>query len=317
MTTVPHKSRPLRLAFASVLALTLIASLASAQEPERLPPPEDVTLSSWLIGQGGPVLNLKATYYPGTKGKESAPVVCLHEYKGSRADYADFALQLQKAGHAVLTVDLRGHGQSTTVRGTDRAFTVEELRPADFGLMATQDMEAVKRWLLAKNNAGELNIERLSVVGAEMSTVVAINWAAIDWAWPVLATGKQGQDVKALVLLTPTDNFRGMRTTPATGTPALQQNISFQIVAGTKNRSALSDATKLERLVNRNRPTYTDRDDILRFQSVFFDQPDTEVQGVKLLDPRVQVRDRIIKFLELRTVNPEYPWAMRKDPLGN
>ncbi len=63
--------------------------------------------------------------------------------------------------------------------------------------MIDQDLEACKSFLMDKNNAGELNINKLCVVGVEMGAVVAVDWAAWDWHWPRLATGKQGQDVKA------------------------------------------------------------------------------------------------------------------------
>ncbi len=58
-------------------------------------------------------VTLGATYYGSLLGKEAVPVIMLHQYKGSRADFKDLALALQAKGCAVLVPDLRGHGQST------------------------------------------------------------------------------------------------------------------------------------------------------------------------------------------------------------
>ena len=56
-------------------------------------------------------LILQATFYSGPTG--SAPVaVLLHQEGGSRSDWEPLAQQLQAAGYAVLTLDLRGHGDT-------------------------------------------------------------------------------------------------------------------------------------------------------------------------------------------------------------
>jgi len=65
-------------------------------------------------------LRLTLTYYPGTKGKETVPIVLLHMWKQSRVDYKDLALFLQSKGHAVIVPDLRGHGQSTRSKAQKR-----------------------------------------------------------------------------------------------------------------------------------------------------------------------------------------------------
>ena len=64
-------------------------------------------------------------------------------------------------------------------------------------------MEAVRGFLVGKNDAGELNLNKLCLVGVGMGATVAVNWAAQDWDAPPLLVGKQGQDVKALVLVSP------------------------------------------------------------------------------------------------------------------
>ena len=62
-------------------------------------------------------LELTLTYYRGTKGKQTIPVVLLHGWKQSRNDYKDLAPALQAQGYAVIVPDLRGHGESTHLKG--------------------------------------------------------------------------------------------------------------------------------------------------------------------------------------------------------
>ena len=82
------------------------------------------------------------------------------------------------------------------------------------------DIEACKRFLLRENNEGELNIELLTVVAAgEMGAVIGLNWVAMDWSWPILPGRKQGQDVKALVLLSPGQSFKGVTGAPGANAP--------------------------------------------------------------------------------------------------
>ena len=98
-----------------------------------------------------------------------------------------------------MIVDLRAHGESTKQLVGDGG--VVDLDPAKLwkeGLvaMSTLDMEAIRDFLVDKNDAGELNLNKLCMVGSGMGASVAVNWAANDWAAPPLAVGKQGQDVK-------------------------------------------------------------------------------------------------------------------------
>jgi len=60
-------------------------------------------------------LNLIGTYYAPREGKQKAPgALLVHDAGGKRADLAQLAARLQKSGFAVLTLDLRGHGESAT-----------------------------------------------------------------------------------------------------------------------------------------------------------------------------------------------------------
>ena len=213
-------------------------------KPRAIDKPEEIDLET----EDG--VTLKATYYASNKGKEAVPVVLLHAYGGSQVDYKELALGLQALGHAVLTPDLRGHGESTqTKAGVE--IKAEALRRVDFGNMALRDLETVKGYLLKENNAKKLNIERLCIVSAEMSTVVALNWAAADWSSRDLGRFKQGRDVKVLVLLSPESNFKGLATRQALGQKALREEISFLFVVGSQDRKAAANATRMYNLIAR------------------------------------------------------------------
>ncbi len=58
---------------------------------------------------------LSATYFAPIDTKQKAPgALLIHDTGGSRADLQPLALRLQKSGFAVLSLDLRGHGESAT-----------------------------------------------------------------------------------------------------------------------------------------------------------------------------------------------------------
>ncbi len=157
--------------------MLLAQALADDDEKDKPLPPEDVALRT----KDG--VTIQATFYPSKLGKDAVPVILLHEENGVRGDFSSLALRLQRAGHAVIAPELRGHGESSKRRG-ERAMAP---RPADMAAMVSQDVEAVKNFLIERNNASELNIEKLCVIGAEMGSVVATNFAAptgVGRSWP-------------------------------------------------------------------------------------------------------------------------------------
>lgn len=293
----------------AVLWLTVAAAVfgsglprATADDKQEKPlPPEEVTLKA---SDG---VSLAATFYPSRQGKDAAAIVLMHAYRGNRGDFAALALKLQDAGHAVIAPDLRGHGESSPIDG--------ELRPVDFAAMVRQDLEAVKRFLVDKNNAGELNIERLGVVGVEMGASLAVIWAALDWSWPVLATGKQGQDVKALALVSPEWSFRGMRINDAIAQPNVRSDLSCLIVVGQRNSKLLQEAKRLHNALARYHPTPPPGEADAK-QTLWLKSPRTSLQGTQLMNEKtLKVDQMIVEFVKMRLVDPPFPWRERKSPL--
>ena len=163
----------------------------------------------------------------------------LHDQQDSRAAYDAIARKLQQPhgedgeSFAVITVDLRGHGSSTKQllrNGSARELDAAKLKKSDFEAMVQYDMKAVRAFLVDKNDQGEINLNELSIIGVGLGASVATIWAAHDWAYPPLAVGKQGQDVKALVLVSPRWKNNGLLIQKAVQQRDVQRKIALIMI---------------------------------------------------------------------------------------
>jgi pimeloyl-ACP methyl ester carboxylesterase len=247
-------------------------------------------------------VRLAFTYLPGKNGKQTVPVVLLHAYKGDRRDYRRLAVHLQSLGHAVFVPDLRGHGDS------NRTETGSPLTPAsvNFQAMVTFDMEAIASYLVEKNNQEQLNLDALSVVGAEMGAAVAGLWAALDWSRP--PGGSLGQDVKALVLLSPKVAFRNLKLADALRSEAVAKELSVMILAGKENGRALAEATRVNAGFAAGRLESAKKEN----RDLFFGRLDSQLQGTDLLtEEKLNVPALVGEFIDLRIVKHLPPWRAR------
>ena len=263
-------------------------------------------------------VTLQCTYFGSLEGKKAIPMIMLPGWERNRNDLTSLAKNLQEKGVAVITVDLRGHGASKTVtlpNGRTTELDLERVRSNDFDAFVTQDIEAVKGFLMEENNKGNLNIEMLTIVGCDFSAIAALNFAQRDWSWPVLPAIKQGQDVRGLVLVSPPKSFKGFNATRALQHPAVKSNISIMIIAGENNRTDFSDARRLYTTLEKSRiKSMDDNTD----RTVFFAGKPTEVGGTALLvDPRANCLKDLLFFTNthLKEVQNSFPWRDRTNPL--
>lgn len=289
---------------------------ATAQPPgpaPKIPEPEDITLET-----SDRVL-LRATWYPGTLGKMAAPIILLHDGRGNRTQMLPLAKYLQLQGHAALALDLRGFGQSTS-SALNPTFKIdhENFRGPDWNLVVTEDIEAAKRFLMERNNAGELNIEMLCIIAAGEPCAAAMNWAVQDWSWPDLLNRKQGKDVKALVLLSPERKWETINCTPALLHPSVAF-MSFLIAVGSETRSAATEAQKVHDQLEKSHPIPPGAEgDDSRKTLVMVEVP-TKVQGAQLIDPRLRLglERSVAKFVKEKLTDNAavYPWRDRSAPV--
>ena len=307
---------------ALALVLPLLQPVAAQEKKPKIPPPEDVTLDTkdgWKID---------ATYYQGTSGKKAVPFIMVHGWEGRRGEYDALARALQRpelGGHTSLTIDLRGHGGSVryrTAAGLEKEIDYEDLSKMDIGRMV-YDIEAAKSFLMAKNNAGECNIEQLCVVAADMGAIVALNWAAkVDLFGRRLLTrsAESGFNVKAMILLSPEQTFKGISAVQALQNPLLREKLSLMILAGNQDAGAFSDAKRLYKAFDRFRPDLDSPEDKAKYQDLFLpagdgDGIETSVQGTKLLQTPANLRvgQYILAFINARLIQyaDDFPWGER------
>jgi pimeloyl-ACP methyl ester carboxylesterase len=303
--------------FAAVLGIMALASAASAQRAFRAAPPEAAKVRT----KDG--VDLSITYYASRLKKDATPVVMLHDEKDTQGMFSSLALRLQSPAQdedhpsfAVLTVDLRGHGGSTrqtAPNGATRDLDAAKLSRADIVAMV-EDTEAVRRFLVEKNDAGDLNLNKLCLVGAGLGATVAVNWAATDWTQPPLLVGKQGQDVKALVLISPRWKFRGVGLQQAIAVPGLKQDVAWMMIFGEQGRGEATDVKKIYRLLDRFHPVPESAQDPPRNLAVM--PFPSSLQGGKLVSQVGEpIENAIIDFLTVHVADKEFQWSKRRDPL--
>ena len=286
---------------------------------KKIPPPETEILSTTDGVQ------LQCRFYPGTEDKNSVPVILVHAWERSSKDLLALAAHLQKEhGHAVVVPDLRGHGGSTTRRVPGRAelqqLETRRMKPREVQNTYRKDLEAVKKFLLGKHNEGQLNIELLTVLGVEEGAVIAANWAAQDWNWPELPTYKQGQDVKALVLISPPQIFKRMRLQTAftTSNPDLRSKVSVMLISSQGDSRAAKTAKQLHNVLSRyHEPVPSDREERIKSQDLFLVTIGGQANGTTLTR-NARVAASIVEFIDWRLVRRRdlFPWQRRVNPLS-
>ena len=259
---------------------------------------------------------IATTYFPSSAGKSAPVVILLHGYGDRQKSLWDLAAALQKQNYAVLTLDFRGHGYSTAlvrspVRPDAKSKVPNKIDYHDLGhkvpyASLLRDVETAKRFLVRRNNAGELNISKLGVVGAEMGASIGILWSFQDWTYSAKAgfSGKQGQDVQALALISPSYNFKGINVT--TQLAELDKNIPILVIAGEKDEKGFTEANKMADAAHRARPAGVDSE---------WKPVKTKLRGTQLLNPDhdLGVDQAIVKFFDktLKT-NKTTRWEMRE-----
>lgn len=131
-------------------------------------------------------------YYRGAAegGRPPEAVLLLHMMPSDRKSWGDFAARLQKAGFPALAIDLRGHGESQDGPNGYKNFRDADHQASRF------DIEAAEAFLSTKG------VSLRYLAGASIGANLALEYAA----------GHPG--MKAMILLSPGLDYRGIKTEP-------------------------------------------------------------------------------------------------------
>lgn len=191
----------------------------------------------------------------------------------------------------------------------------EEFKARDFALLPyflAKDLETVKQYLIEQNNGGRLNVRKLGVVAADQITPIVMDWVINT---ELRGKGKPGfsrlgADIHAMVLITPTYNYRGLKTPTDLGKDGEDIPIMLIGTEGSNERDTARLA-RTWRIPDAERG-FVRSEDYYRDDSIL--QPlQTKVQGMSLIAPRVQgnLDTLITAYLKNRLEDPTLVWERR------
>lgn len=283
---------------------------ASAFQDEGPKAPVDVNLRA----KDG--FNITATWYEGSKGKDAAAIIMLHDLGRDSRDYANLAAYYASNGHCVIVPDLRGNGRST-VDPTGAEYKPDRFSKGD--LIAMQaDIEACKKFLIQKNDEEICNIEYLMVVTDGAAALPALGWSVLDWSF-LPTTTKNGQDVKGLVMLNPERNYRGLSVTEALRAPLISGKnaanpLDIMIVVGSGNRGKFRDAKGMFSTIANTRGRRKDDEENFKEHDIFLKEvPSSALHEKFFAENPDTVPEYTLDLLEFRILNNDsYAWKKRK-----
>ena len=252
------------------------------------------------------------------RSKETPIIVLLTPANGdgrvtvTRRVWTDLARKLSARGFAVLSVDLRKHGDSLPEGLSSKQKTV---RARDYVNMVQGDMEAVKAFLMEKHHAKQLNVRKLGIAAVGASCSVAAAFAVVDWnrpPWPDGGPGggtPRGQDVRSLLLISP-QSAKGLKASQSLkilSPPAY--GIGIRIYHSDKDKAEQETAEKLYKIVALKGEEFAEVRSLVPGPA----------SGEEFLKGSVgeRMNEEVVEFFETTVKDLQEPWQDRKSKLDD
>lgn len=326
----PATSRPLANSLVCLLmgALAGLATPTWGQAPvaKKAAPVTEALKPDVRVLQTKDGFNISVTYFPSRHGKESPVVVLLNGKDGNRFVWHNgLAERLQGLDYAVVTVDLRGHGESRapgapaaapttggTTKSSSKKSSSTDFKPDVYQAMVIGDLEAVKKMLYEEHQAGKLNMTKTAIVGAETLSSVAVYYAAFDWNkaphpdGPIGNRTPRGQDIRAIVLLSP-ENAPGMvLSKPLAELREPAYNVAFLVANCDKDSKDKGETAKLFKQIT-TLPGSKDR--------MYLQTYSGGLRGTQMIGRNLDIEKHMIVFFEKHLKPLQIPWRDRQSQL--
>lgn len=309
MTQKVTTIRQLMLNFACV-ACCYSTALGQDATTQKSIAPRSVTLitaDQWQI----PV-----TYFPSPKDRDSPVVLLMHNRLSSRQVWKNgFAERLQSLGYAVISVDLRKHGESRGPNAESKAEKASDLKGRDYKAMVAGDLEAVKKFIYEEHQKQNLNMRKMGIVAPEMSAPLAVGFAWRDWlkkphndGLTLQTSTPRGQDVRALALISPEYQIKGFGS--CNGALKMlrrrEAGVAFLTVWGENDRLDEGDSQKFyDKLIGgKNEPK--------RFYRKTYG---SDLRGTDLFSQQSDLQEQLVAFLRIHLFELPDPWINRQNKL--
>lgn len=133
-------------------------------------------------------------YFAPEPSSAKAPgVILLHQFARDKSSWGGLPLQLVKQGYAVISIDLRGHGESVGPGGKQVA--PKELKDPEYTAML-RDVRAADQYLGAQPGVER---ERIGIIGASIGADLAIIYLSAN------------RHVRTAVCLSPELDYHGLK----------------------------------------------------------------------------------------------------------
>ena len=210
--------------FAILLVLILFAPVSSFAAPKKKVGYVNLTYET----DDNFVIKSKL-YYPKQKAKVYPVVVFLHSIGYSGEYWNTLVKDFVDAGCAALVIDLRGHGQSVY----DSDFRIRSWRYYSDKQFAVYPKDVTDILKYLASNYKDISTTKYAVVGADIGANTA-----------VLVSEKMVNKPKALVLMSPTSNFKGLYI-PISMTNL--GNIPIMSIASNRDNYSKKEANELKK----------------------------------------------------------------------
>ncbi|MCA9021277.1 MAG: alpha/beta fold hydrolase [Planctomycetaceae bacterium] len=300
------------------LCMTLLAtgvSYAQGKDTKGPPKPQEITLTT---PDGWPI---SITYYESSNAADSPVVVLLHGKGGNKRVWdRQFAPILQQNGYAVVSVDLRKHGNSqmpaadTAGNKNQKPAAKTKLSALDYKAMVALDLETVWQFLFKEHQEKHLNMQKTAIIASDMSAPIALNYALLDWSKipyddaPVLAAKTpKGQTVRAMVLISPESSVSGLSATrPIVQLKQPLFGISFLVCSGKGHSLDRGGSNKLfTQLTSVPEPE----------KRMYSKEFQGKLRGTDMLGKRLGIELEILKFLDGHLKKLPGEWSDRRNRL--